>query len=106
MAGDMKRISRQEFQDLCFKVQMLSEKVDSMTCSSHVPAEKPSPPSRAPADYTGMIQAKDAAMYLGIPLSRLYYLAKYNQITYHRLKRKMLFDRDSLDSWKSTNKNQ
>ena len=102
----MKRITTQEFENLSFKVQMLSEKVDRLSASysdrraqEHLPVRMAS----VPADKSGMIQSKEAAEYLGIPLSRLYYLTKYNQISFHRIRRKMVFDRQSLDAWKSSN---
>lgn len=101
----MRKVSIQDFNDLQSTVRILNEKMNRI-----VPLDRETIArldgrikrlEKAIGNPGRMIGSKEAAAYLGISASRLYSLAKLNLLPFHRLNRKMLFDKQCLDEWLS-----
>ncbi len=103
----MRKITQQDVSDLSFRVQMLLEKVEQL---APVYVESFQQLNKRLIRLEDVITvekriltSQEAAEYLGISRNLLYQLIKYNNLPYNKPKRKMLFDKDKLDEWISSN---
>lgn len=103
----MRKVSPQDFENLSFKVQMLTERLDRFSPMSLESVENMNRRIIRLEDEIAVskriLSSQEAAEYLGISRPQLYQLIRSSQLPYSKPRHKMFFDKNLLDNWIAEN---
>lgn len=103
----MRKVSIQDFENLRFCVQMLSERVERFSPLALESVENMNRRivrlENEVALDKRMLTSQEAADYLGVSREQLYQLIRTGKLPFVKPNRKMFFNKERLDEWVSEN---